>query len=327
MTASSVRIQEFAAAIEPDDLRRTMAEEVCSGLVQRPKQLPSKYLYDARGCELFDEITRLPEYYLTRAETEILQTSADDIVAVAKPEVIVELGAGYCTKTKLLIAAARRAGTLVYFVPTDVSPAAIAEATRSLPREFPALQVHGVVAEFESVAHLPRFGRQMVIFLGSTIGNLDDDARGRFLHRIRGMLEPGDSFLLGVDLVKDVQELHDAYNDAAGVTSEFTSNMLRVLNRELDAEFDLASFEHEADYNADRRRIEIYLRSKRRQSVRIGACDMVVDFDAGERMRTEISVKFERHALAKELESAGLHLRGWFTDSRDRFALALATPA
>jgi len=319
----TVTLLTFAS--RSDDSQQTMAEEIRAGLLRRPRELPCKYFYDKRGSELFDQITRLPEYYLTRMEADILRGSVDEIAALVRPEVIVELGAGFCTKSRLLIAAARSQGTLQTFVPVDVSPDALEEATPLLRREFAGLQVRGLVAEFDDVAEVPRFGRQLVVFLGSTIGNLDDDARARFLSGIRAVLEPGDAFLVGVDLVKDPGDLNAAYNDSAGVSAEFNRNLLHVLNRELGANFDVDSFEHTSAYSPERKRIETDLRSKRRQSVRIPACELAVEFDAGELIRTEISVKFERAALAEELRSAGLELRQWFTDPAQWFALALAT--
>src|SRR5487761_58528 len=323
---NAARVQQLASSSDPTALRRGMATEVRRGLVRRRREVPSKYLYDERGCQLFDEITRLPEYYLTRAETEILRASSDEIAAIVRPEVIVELGAGYSTKTRLLIASALRAGTLSCFVPTDVSPAAIEESVRSLPREFPGLQVPGVIAEFEHVGRIPRYGRQLVIFLGSTIGNLNGRARATLLRRIRRKLAPDDWFLLGVDLIKDPRELNAAYNDTKGITAAFTHNLLRVLNRELGADFDLADFEHVAGYHSKRRRVEIYLRALRAHSVHLAACELQVDLTAGELVRTEISVKFERQSLSRDLEQAGLRLRYWFTDPVQRFAMALASP-
>jgi L-histidine Nalpha-methyltransferase len=319
--------QDLRVATDADATRAFMAEEVCRGLAHRPRQVPSKYLYDQQGCDLFDEITRLPEYYLTRTETAILEACGDEIVALTKPESIVELGAGYCTKTPLLLAPALRAGTLRHFVPTDVSPAAIEDVAGRLPADFPGLSVHGVVVEFERAERLPRYGRQLVIFLGSTIGNLDRPARARFLRGIRDMLSDDDSFLLGVDLVKDASTINAAYNDADGVTAAFTRNLLRVLNRELGANFDLGAFKHHAQYHPERHRVEIYLQSLKPQSVHVPACDLRIDFEPDELVRTEISVKFERASLSDELQAAGMRLRGWFTDPAERFALALASPA
>ena len=319
-------VTELAFASDADATRRAMAEEVRTGLLRSPRELPCKYFYDKRGSELFDRITQLPEYYLTRMEAELLRGASAEIASLVRPEAIVELGAGYCTKSRLLISAARRVGSLGHFVPVDVSPDALEEASRFLRSEYPGLQVHGLVAEFEGGVDVPRYGRRLVVFLGSTIGNLDDGERAAFLAGIRGMLEQGDAFLLGVDLVKDVDELNAAYNDSAGVSAEFNRNLLRVLNRELGANFDIDSFEHVSAYSEERKRIETHLRSLRRQVVRIPACALAVDFEDGELVHTEISVKFERASLAEELRAAGLQLRQWFTDPAQRFALALASP-
>jgi L-histidine N-alpha-methyltransferase len=319
-------VEQLAVADDERGMRQAMAEEVRRGLVRRPRYVASKYLYDARGCQLFDEITRLPEYYLTRAETVILREQGDDIALRTLPKAIIELGAGYSTKTRLLIASAMGAGSLEYFVPTDISRTAVETVAHALPREFPGLRVHGVVVEFEDVAEVPRFGRQLVIFLGSTIGNLNGKARAQFLRRIRRMMHADDWFLLGVDLVKDKRVIDAAYNDSEGVTAQFTNNLLRVLNRELGADFDPFGFSHVAAYHPGRRRVEIYLRSLMQQTVRIPACDLRIDFTRGELVQTEISVKFERKSLTRELRAAGLRLQEWFTDPAERFALALASP-
>jgi L-histidine N-alpha-methyltransferase len=309
------------------DRRAEMVDEVRRGLGRRPRELPCRYFYDAAGSALFEEITRLPEYYPTRAETAILRQYAAEIVALAQPDVMVELGAGSCAKTRLLIGPAMGRG-LRQFLPFDISPAAVEEAVRDLAGGFNGLAVHGMVGDFRThLDAIPRAGSQMVLFLGSTIGNFDGEERLSFLRTVREMLRPGDHFLLGVDLIKDERVLHAAYNDSRGVTAAFNLNLLRVLNRELGADFDLGGFEHVAGYAPDRQRVEMHLRSLRSQTVRLPQAGLTIAVAAGEQVRTEISVKFTCESAAEALEAAGLRLRRWFTDREERFGLALAQPA
>lgn len=309
------------------DGRATMIADVQREFGQRPRRLPTRYFYDERGCELFDRITELPEYYPTGAESEILEEQAPAIMARLRPTSLVELGAGSCTKTRHLVRAGREVGSLEYMVPLDIAESAVRQAADSLVDEFPGLQVFGVVGEFGShLSGVPRLGSQLVMFLGSTIGNLDRDERLSFLRDVRALLEEDDAFLLGVDLAKDRVTLEAAYNDLQGVTAEFNLNLLHVLNRELDADFDLAAFEHLAFFSAERGRIEMHLRSLRPQTVRIPAAGIVADLDRGETIRTEISVKFTPDQVRSELAEAGMELDTWLTDRRGRFGLALARP-
>jgi L-histidine N-alpha-methyltransferase len=309
------------------DRRREMAEEVRAGLARRPRELPCRYFYDARGSALFEEITRLPEYYPTRAEAAILEARATEIVALTRPEAIVELGAGSCAKTRLLIEVGL-GDCLRSFVPFDISPAAVEDAVHDLASGFDGLEVSGIVGDFRGqLGTIPRRGRQLVLFLGSTIGNFEGAERDEFLSAVRGLLRPGDHFLLGVDLVKDRSALHAAYNDSRGVTAEFNLNLLRVLNRELGADFDLDAYEHVAFYAEDRQRIEMHLRVRGAQKVRIPGAGLTVELEPGEQVRTEISAKFTRDSAAAALEAAGMRLRRWFTDPAAQFGLALAEPA
>ena len=309
------------------DLREDLVRDVRAGLNARPKTLPPRWFYDERGSELFEEITRLPEYYQTRTETAILTEVAPEVVATVRPEALVELGAGSAEKTRLLIDAAVR-DRLSCFVPFDISEAFLQQTARRLATDFPGLAVYAVVGDFTMhVDQVPRHGRQLVVFLGSTIGNLDREQRLAFLGQVRGLLQPDDAFLLGVDLVKDEAELVAAYDDSAGVTAAFNLNLLQVLNRDLGADFDLDGFEHVALFNREQSRIEMHLRSRRRQWVSIPGAGMVVDFQPGEEMRTEISVKFTRESIQRELEESGLAVARWYTDDRRRFALCLCVPA
>jgi L-histidine Nalpha-methyltransferase len=310
---------------QPPAYLEALRADVRAGLAARPKTLPPKYFYDARGSELFDEITRLPEYYLTRAETAILDRHAADIAALSECESLVELGSGTSAKTRLLLRALLDGGTLREFVPFDVDPAVLAEASEALSAEYPGLRVAPFLGDFtRDLGAIPAAGRRTIAFIGSTIGNLEPAERATFLARVGAALRPGDTFLLGTDLVKDTGRLLRAYDDAAGVTAEFNRNVLRVINRELDADFAVEEFEHVAVWNADREWIEMWLRSARDQQVTIRALDLTVSFAAGEQMRTEISAKFRRERIEAELAAAGLKTLRFWTDPDGDFGLTLA---
>jgi L-histidine N-alpha-methyltransferase len=305
-----------------------LRSDVRAGLTATPKTLPPKYFYDERGSELFDEITRLPEYYLTRAETAILQARAAEIASLSRCESLVELGSGTSAKTRLLIRAMRAGGTLRQFVPFDVDPTVLADSSEALAADFPGLQVSPVVGDFESdLSTIPARGRRTIAFLGSTIGNLDPAARARFLKQIGAILRPGDTFLLGTDLVKDEGRLLRAYDDAAGTTAEFNRNVLAVLNRQLSANFDIDQFQHVAVWNPASEWIEMRLRSTLDQQVLIRDLDLTVSFSAGEEMRTEISAKFRPATIATEITAAGLQTVRFWTDQAGDFGLTLAQPA
>jgi L-histidine Nalpha-methyltransferase len=304
-----------------DELRA----DVRAGLTSTPRSLPPKYFYDARGSELFDEITRLPEYYPTRAETSILAQNAAEIAELASCESLVELGSGTSAKTRLLLHALIDGGTLREFVPFDVDPAVLTEASTALTAEYPGLLISPFVGDFEhDLGAIPRAGRRTIAFLGSTIGNLEPAARTDFLAGVSEALQPGDTFLLGTDLVKDASRLQLAYDDAAGVTAEFNRNVLRVVNRELDADFVVEDFEHVALWDPANEWIEMRLRSVRDQQVAIHDLDLTVSFAAGEEMRTEISAKFRPDAIEAELAAAGLKTLRFWTDTASDFGLTLA---
>ena len=305
----------------------SLAEDVRAGLSSRPKRLPSKYFYDARGSELFDLITEQPEYYPTRCERAILNRRAPEIVRMTGATELVELGSGSASKTRALLYAMAGAGALERYVPFDCSPEPVERSAAELVETYPGLAVHGVVGDFERhLPHVPTGGRRVIAFLGGTIGNFYPDERERFLAAVRAMMEPGDWFLLGTDLVKDADVLEAAYNDAAGVTAAFNTNLLRVINGELGADFELDAFEHVATFDTDAFWIDTRLRSLRDQRVRIPGAGIEADFAAGEEMRTEISTKFTLDLLSRELTGAGLQLEAFFTDPDGMFGLTLAAP-
>ncbi|MGW2671328.1 L-histidine N(alpha)-methyltransferase [Streptomyces sp. NPDC001272] len=301
---------------------RALREDVLRGMTSVPKELPPKWFYDARGSELFEEITRLPEYYPTRAEREILLERAREIAAVSGARTLVELGSGSSEKTRHLIEALPALET---YVPVDVSESALTGAAETLLAAHPGLKVHALLADFTAPLHLPESpGPRLVVFLGGTIGNLLPAQRAEFLASVRAMLSPGDALLLGTDLVKDESVLVAAYDDARGVTAEFDKNVLAVIDRELGADFHTADFDHVAVWNREHEWIEMRLRARSAVTVKIRELDLVVPFAEGEEILTEVSAKFRQEGVRKELGEAGLELSHWWTDAADRFALSLS---
>ena len=310
---------------QPAAYLQALRADVRAGLTASPKTLPPKYFYDARGSELFDEITRLPEYYLSRAETAILARHAPQIAQLARCESLVELGSGTSAKSRLLLQAMLDGGTLREFVPFDVDPAVLTEATTALAAEYPGLRLAPFVGDFErDLGAIPADGRRTIAFIGSTIGNLDPAGRAAFLKQVGAALRPGDTFLLGIDLVKDPARLLRAYDDAAGVTAEFNRNILRVVNRELHADFAVEEFEHVAVWDPANEWIEMRLRAEREQRVTVGDLDLTVTFAAGEDLRTEISAKFRRENIEAELAGVGLRTLEFWTDDDGDFGVLLA---
>jgi L-histidine Nalpha-methyltransferase len=303
---------------------KAMGEDVLFGLGTRPRSLPPKYFYDAAGSRLFEEITRLPEYYLTRTEDALLDRLAPELMRALAPRDVVELGSGFSLKTRRLLEA--RGGGALRYTPVDVDETTVAASAERLLAEDPALQVHAVVGDFERhLVHVPApSGRRLVLFLGSTIGNLDAPARHALLAQVRTLLRRGDRLLVGVDLVKDRAVLEAAYNDAAGVTAAFNRNILRVVNRSLGADFRPEAFRHHAWYNGAESRIEMHLVSDRAQTVRVRSLGLTVRLEPSESIWTESSYKFTRAAVRAMLAAAGLRLDAWHTDADQRFALALA---
>ena len=318
--------------MSPFRLTRTLPEgatdaalraDVLTGLTGRPKTLPPKWFYDARGSALFEEITTLAEYYPTRAEREILRARSGAVAAATGARTLVELGSGSAEKTRFLLDALPG---LSHYVPVDVSGSALTRAGDALLARRPELDVHALVADFTADLTLPDTpGPRLVAFLGGTIGNLLPDERARFLAAVRALLAPGDALLLGTDLVKDEAVLVAAYDDPGGVTARFNKNVLEVLNRELAADFEPTEFAHVARWDAAREWIEMRLRSRGRQTVKIRALDLAVDFAAGEELRTEVSAKFREEGVRAELTAAGFAPARWWTDTRGRFALSLCT--
>ncbi|HEY1688123.1 MAG TPA: L-histidine N(alpha)-methyltransferase [Solirubrobacteraceae bacterium] len=312
-----------------DGEQRSLADDVLDGLTKPFKELPPKHFYDARGAELFDRICELPEYYPTRTERAILDSCAAEIATITGAAELVELGSGTAEKTRVLLDALHAAGTLRRYVPLDVTETMVRGCATELVEEYEGLAVHGVVGDFER--HLDRVpppqGTRLVAFLGGTIGNFPPGSRRRFLRQISSLLREGDQLLMGIDLVKDTDVLEAAYNDVQGVTADFNRNVLHVLNRELDADFDPEEFDHVAHFDREHEWIEMRLRSLREQTVEVKALDMSVHFAKGEEMRTEISAKFTRRRVEDDLAAAGLALTHWLTDEQDLFALTLSQPA
>jgi L-histidine Nalpha-methyltransferase len=311
----------------PEWYLEALRADVRSGLTAPQKSLPPKYFYDERGSELFDQITRLPEYYLTRAEASILAERSAEIAELSQCQSLVELGSGTSAKTRLLLRALLDGGTLREFMPFDVDPTVLADASAALAAEYPALKIRPFVGDFEQdLAAIPGGGRRTIAFLGSTIGNLDPPARASFLKQVGAALGPGDTFLLGTDLVKDVTRLLRAYDDSARVTAEFNRNVLRVVNRDLRADFAVEEFQHVAIWDDVNEWIEMRLRSEREQRVTIRDLGLTVFFAAGEDLRTEISAKFRPDKLEEELTAAGLQTIRFWTDPGNDFGLTLAAP-
>jgi L-histidine Nalpha-methyltransferase len=309
--------------LHADDLAAALAGDARRGLTANPKVLPPKWFYDEEGCRLFDEITRLPEYYPTRAERAILAGCARDIADRTGADTLVELGSGTSEKTRLLLDALAAKGTLGRFVPFDVSEPTLRAAAGAIELEYPGVDVHAVVGDFERhLDRLPAGGIRLVTFLGSTIGNLEPAARARFYRTIAAGLGPDDTFLLGTDLVKDTARLEAAYDDERGVTAAFNRNVLNVLNRELGCDFAPERFTHVARWNPVEEWIEMRLRSDGAHSVRAAALGLEVLFADGEEMRTEVSAKFRREGVEQELAAAGLAMTEWWTDPAGDFALS-----
>jgi len=324
MTAAKEPV--VSVLLDPDWASGSLVDDVRRGLASHPRALPPKWLYDDAGSDLFDQITRLPEYYPFAREHTILTEHADEIAAASGATTLVELGSGTSEKTRILLDAFAATGTLECFTPVDVSESTLRTAAEQISARYPGVQVEAVVGDFTlHLAHLPRHGRRMVAFLGGTIGNLYREERAAFLGALNDVLEPGDSLLLGTDLVKSADRLIAAYNDEAGVTEQFVLNSLRVLNRELGADFDLSGFSYIPFWDAHMERMDLRLRAEMPQRVTIPGANLVLDLASGEEIRVEISTKFRVSKIASELETAGFGVTRVWTDEDGDFALTLAT--
>jgi len=313
-----VFLDEAASAV-------ALRNEVARGLTSDPKTLSPTWFYDERGCEIYDDITRLEEYYPFRAERSILTTRSKEIIAATEPNVLVELGSGNSEKTRFLLDAMTMPAT---YVPFDVAEKTLRDAAEDLLSEYPGLDVHGIVGDFaHDLVHLPRNGRRLIALLGSTIGNLAPVERAELLHTLHDQMDPGDAFLLGTDLQKDRARLVAAYDDSLGITAAFNLNVLVRLNRELGASFDVDQFKHVAIYNEDNNWIEMRLVSLVEQRVHIEALDLDIEFAEGEALRTEISAKFTPSGVSGELVAAGLKVLDQWTDDAGDFLLTVAEVA
>jgi L-histidine N-alpha-methyltransferase len=313
--------------LSPDAVRARMRADAIAGLQSDQKSIPPVWFYDERGSQLFEEITRLPEYYPTRAERHLLEAYAPTIAELSKADTLVELGAGSCEKTRVLLDALQELGTLARYVPFDVSDEFLRDAASTLSEEYDSLSVHLVIGDFsEHLAQIPTEGRRMVAFLGGTIGNLDPARRARFLFDLNCTMSSGDSFLLGADLVKDRPRLIAAYNDAAGVTAQFNRNVLLVLNKQLGGDFDPDLFAHVARWNEEEQWIEMRLRALQPTVVTLREAGITVRFDKDEEILTEISAKFTPERLEEELAAAGFVVDGMWGADEGEFSLTLAHP-
>jgi len=300
-------------------------EEIRAGLLSTPRRLPTKYFYDEQGSELFERICELPEYYQTRTEHELLKTVADDVVARTAADELVELGSGAATKTRVVLNAMARARRLRFYVPFDFSESIVRRVAQELVEEYEGLQVHGVVGDFLAhLAHIPQGGRRLVMFLGGTIGNLGPEAAPAFLSSVADEMDQGDFFLLGVQLITDVDRLEAAYNDSAGVTAAFNKNVLLALQPVIETEFDPDAFDHVARFNHSEHRIEMHLRSVRKQVIPIPELELTLRLEEGEEILTEISTKYTYHHVEALLARAGFSPVAWYTDPHHLHGLALA---
>jgi L-histidine Nalpha-methyltransferase len=310
----------------PTDRRAQMICDVRHGLTADRKHLASKYLYDGRGSELFDEITRLPEYYLAGVETAILSERANEIMLEVQPDELIELGSGSSLKTRMLIESMYRNSNGRRYVPVDISEAVLRTAALRLRNEYKWLEVEGMVGDYvPDLAKIRRRGRRIIVFLGSTIGNYVPTLRHSLLRSVTDALEPGDAFVVGLDLVKDEKTMIAAYDDAQGVTADFNKNILHVINRELGGDIPVDAFEHMTFFDREMACISQSLRASREIVANIRALDLAVTFAAGEEIHTVVSCKFSRPQVEEEFGAAGMRLNHWFPDDGDRFAIVMAS--
>jgi L-histidine N-alpha-methyltransferase len=313
--------------LSPGDVRTQMQADALAGLQAGEKSIPPVWFYDERGSQLFEEITRLPEYYPTRAERHLLEAHAPTIAEMSKADTLVELGAGACDKTRVLLDALQETGTLARYVPFDVSDEFLRSAASTLSDEYAELDVHVVIGDFhQHLAEIPSDGRRMIAFLGGTIGNLNPAQRTRFLFDLNCTMSSDDTLLLGTDLVKDRARLVAAYDDAAGVTAEFNRNVLHVLNAQLGGDFNPELFTHVALWNEQDQWIEMRLRAMEPTTVTLREAGIRVQFAQGEDLLTEISSKFTPERISEELAAAGFVVEGMWGADQGEFLLTLAHP-
>lgn len=313
--------------LSPEDVQHQMRQDALSGLQAPEKSIPPVWFYDERGSRLFEDITQLPEYYPTRTERALLETHAATIAELSKADTLVELGAGSCEKTRVLLTALQQAGTLTRYVPFDVSDDFLRDAATTLSDEYDALDIHVVIGDFHHhLAEIPTEGRRVVAFLGGTIGNLNPAQRARFFFDLNCTMSSDDTLLLGADLVKDRGRLVAAYDDAAGVTADFNRNVLHVLNEQLGGNFEPHRFRHVAVWNEQEQWIEMRLRADAPMEVSLAGADITVRFDEGEDLLTEISAKFTPERLEQELAEAGFVIEGIWGADEGEFLLVLAHP-
>jgi L-histidine Nalpha-methyltransferase len=309
-----------------EDALSSFAEDVCAGLSSKPKRLFPKYFYDALGSQLFEAICLLPEYYLTRAENEILTRYADEIVQEVDGSdiALLEMGSGSASKTRLIIEATLRRQSELLFIPVDISASALETSSRVLLQSYPPLRINAYASDYyDGMAALARDeheGRTLALFLGSNIGNFDEDEAQAFLRALRQVLRAGDALLLGADLRKDAQVLEAAYDDSLGVTAAFNLNQLARINRELDADFSLRAFRHYVTYNEEAGRVEVYLESLREQWVSINKLEMKIHFHEGERIHTENSYKYDLEGLSRLAQATGYRRARTWLDEHERFS-------
>lgn len=300
--------------------------DVVRGLTQRPKSLPPCYFYDDRGSELFEQICELPEYYLTRTETSILQQYAGAVAQITGVCELVELGSGNSTKTRILLDAYQKLGYPLHYLPIDVSAGILESSAKQLLHDYPELQVHALAGTYEAALGklTPRqLPSRMICFIGSTLGNLNPQECDAFLCQIRSTLQMGEYFLLGIDLQKPKEILEPAYDDSQGVTAAFNLNMLEHLNRSFAGDFDLTQFAHWAFYNETEQQIEMHLKSRRSQTVQLQSLNLSVNFDQGETILTEISRKFNLNTIQQQLSAWDLIPIQTWTDANQWFGLLL----
>lgn len=315
---------ERASSAESDAQRER--DKVRRGLLETPRRISPKYFYDDRGSELFERITELPEYYQTRTERALLESIAPALVEVTGACELVELGSGASTKTRVLLDAFAKAGILERYVPFDVSEGIVRRVAEELVKEYPGLEVHGVIGDFlRHLGDIPDADCRLILFLGGTIGNLrpEPDAR-EFLTQVADSMGDDDFFLLGADLIKSPERLNAAYNDSQGVTAEFNRNILRVLNDNFDGDFEPRIFRHHAFFNETEHRVEMWLEVMEDNTVELKALDLTLDLEGGEEIQTEISTKYDRDKIEQLLERAGFELVEWYTDPDSLFSLSLA---